>query len=170
MRPCINSDRLGVSVGKPAASICCAPAPGTTMRRTCAPRTATRTIRATATASSISAVPEFRSRGPRFVAEPQLPPSSLKALDHLAQHIGAIGESAQLPDPSRTASIGHRNSNRRLVNIQSNVANRMHLTHVPCIRLCAGSPAQPSFLACRETVRFTVPREHTVSLTVGSLG
>jgi hypothetical protein len=47
--------------------------------------------------------------GARFVAEPQLPPSALKALDHLAQHIGAIDEGAQLPNFPRTTSIGHRN-------------------------------------------------------------
>ena len=39
---------------------------------------------------------------PRFVAEPQPLPSSLKSLDHLAQHIGAIGKGAQLPNLSRT--------------------------------------------------------------------
>ena len=99
---------------------------------------------------------------PRFVAEPQPLPSSLKSLDHLAQHIGAIGKGAQLPNLSRTTSIGHRNGNRRLVHIQPNVADRMHLARLPCMRLCAGSPAQPSFLACRETGRSSALREHTV--------
>jgi hypothetical protein len=98
----------------------------------------------------------------RFVAKPQLPPSSLKSIDHLAQHIGTIGEGAQLPNLSRTTSIGHRNGNRRFVHIQSDVADRMHLARLPCMRLCAGSPAQPSFLACRETGRSSALREHTV--------
>ena len=42
-------------------------------------------------------------------------PSALKSLDHLAQHVGAIGKGAQLPNLSRTTSIGHCNGNRRLV-------------------------------------------------------
>jgi len=100
--------------------------------------------------------------GTGFIAEPQLPPSSLKALDQLAKHIGAIGEGAQLPNLSRTISIGHRNDNRRFVHIQSDVADSLHLARLPCMRLCAGSPAQPAFLACRETGRFSALREHTV--------
>src|SRR5271165_4525722 len=66
------------------------------------------------------------------------------------------------PNLSRTTSIGHRNGNRRLVHIQPNEADRMHLARLPCMRLCADSPAQPSFLACRETGRFSALREHTV--------
>ena len=70
---------------------------------------------------------------PRFVAEPQPLPSSLKSLDHLAQHIGAIGKGAQLPNLSRTTSIGHRNGNRRLVHIQPNVADIPRSRHDPKI-------------------------------------
>jgi hypothetical protein len=37
--------------------------------------------------------------GTSFVAEPQLPPSSLlKPLDHLAHNVGSIGKNAQLPN------------------------------------------------------------------------
>ena len=102
-----------------------------------------------------------RAEKERIVAA-ALEPSAVARRWRGRQHISATGEGAQLPNLSRTTSIGHRNGNRRLVNIQPNVAYRMRLARLPCMRLCAGSPAQPSFLACRETGRFSVPREHTV--------
>jgi hypothetical protein len=98
----------------------------------------------------------------RFVAESQLTPSSLKSLDHFAQDIGTIGENAQLADLTRPTPVNRRNGNRCLVHIQPDVGDRIHLARLPCMRLCAGSPAQSSFLACRETGRFSVLREHTV--------
>ena len=37
----------------------------------------------------------------------------------------------------------------------------MHLARLPCTIFRAVSPAQPSFLACRETGRSSALREHT---------
>jgi hypothetical protein len=42
---------------------------------------------------------QAKPAGASFVAEPQLPPSSLlEPLDHLAHNVGSIGENAQLPN------------------------------------------------------------------------
>ena len=78
---------------------------------------------------------------------------SISSLDRLAPCIRAIGERAQLPYLSRTTSLGDCNSDCRLVHIQSNVRDKIHLACLPCMRLCAGLPAQPSYLARRETGR-----------------
>jgi hypothetical protein len=66
---------------------------------------------------------------------------------------GAQVVNPQLPYLARTSSLGYRNSNCRLVHIESNVRDRTHLARLPCMRLRAGLPAQSSYLACRETGR-----------------
>src|ERR1700753_3836987 len=85
--------------------------------------------------------------GASFVADPHLPPCSmLKPLDHLAHNVGSIGKNAQLPNLTRTNSIGHGDGDRRLVHIESNVGDRTHLARLQGLSLCAGLPPHPSNL------------------------
>jgi hypothetical protein len=45
----------------------------------------------------------------------------------------------------------------------ADICDRVHLARLPCLRLCAASPAQPSYLACREAGRLSASvSEHMV--------
>ena len=66
----------------------------------------------------------------RFIIEAQSASSACQSLDHLAQSISATDANPQLPYLARTSSLGYRNSNCRLVHIESNVRDRTHLARL----------------------------------------
>src|SRR4029077_13429655 len=78
-----------------------------------------------------------------FVAEVEATPMLAKPSNHFAQDDGAVLEYANLSYLPTAAALGNRHANRRLVHIQSDVCDIVHQARPPCLRLCAGNPAQP---------------------------
>src|SRR4029077_16276468 len=81
-----------------------------------------------------------------FVAEVEATPMLAKPIHHFAQDVGAVLEYANLSNLPTAAALCNRHANRRLGHIQSDVCDIVQQTRPPCLRLCAGNPAQPSTL------------------------
>src|SRR5215467_13104298 len=82
--------------------------------------------------------------GASLVAEAEAAVLVAQPPHQLAQNLGAVLENAKLADLAASATLGNRHRHRRLVHIQSNVRDRVHPARLPCMRLCAGQPTQPS--------------------------
>src|SRR5260370_40772790 len=62
----------------------------------------------------------------------------------LDQKLGTVLENPDLADLAAAAALGNSYTDRRLVHIQSDIGGSIHQARLPCMRLCAGHPAQPS--------------------------
>ena len=84
--------------------------------------------------------------------------TAVRAVSKARQHLQgfllrAVLEYANLSYLPTAAALGSRHANGRLVHIQSNVCDIVHQARPPCLRLCAGNPAQPSTLCMPRTGR-----------------
>src|SRR6516225_6904779 len=84
------------------------------------------------------------SAGASLVAEADPAVLIAQPSRQLAQYLGPVLKNAELADLAASAALGNRHRHRRLVHIQSNVRDRVHPARLPCMRLCAGHPTQPS--------------------------
>ena len=96
-----------------------------------------------------------------LVAEAQATPPFAQPRRQLHQNLGTILENPDLANLAAATALGNRYTDRRLVHVQSHVNDSIHQARLPCMRLCAGHPAQPSIFACRETGRRSLS-EHRV--------
>src|SRR6202040_2493189 len=81
----------------------------------------------------------------RFITEAQWLPPRASRLTTLRNTSARLTVNPELPYLAQTSSLGYRNSNCRLVHIESNVRDRTHLARLPCGRLRAGLPAPSSY-------------------------
>ena len=88
-------------------------------------------------------------------------PLLAKPSHHFAQDVRTVLEYANLAYLAAAAALGNRHANRRFVHIQSDVCDIVYQARPPCLRLCAGNPAQPSTLCMPMTGRRS-PSEHRV--------
>src|SRR5258705_12514348 len=79
-----------------------------------------------------------------LIAEAQATPRFAQPRRQLRQNLGAVLENPELADLAAAATLRNRHSDRRLVHIQPDISDSIHQARLPCMRLCAGHPAQPS--------------------------
>ena len=84
--------------------------------------------------------------GTRFVAKAEPPIIPAEPSDHSAQNLRSVLKYTDLSHLAVTAALSHGHAYRRLVHIQANKGDIVHLARPPCMRLCAGHSAQPSTL------------------------
>src|SRR5437773_6508884 len=79
-----------------------------------------------------------------LIAEAQATPRFAQPRRQLRQNLGTVLENPELADLAAAATLRNRHSDRRLVHIQPDISDSIHQARLPCMRLCAGHPAQPS--------------------------
>src|SRR5438132_3687633 len=79
-----------------------------------------------------------------LIAEAQATPRFAQPRRQLRQNLGTVLENPELADLAAAATLRTRHSDRRLVHIQPDISDSIHQARLPCMRLCAGHPAQPS--------------------------
>src|SRR5437588_10899418 len=79
-----------------------------------------------------------------LIAEAQATPRFAQPRHQLRQNLGTVLENPELADLAAAATLRNRHSDRRLVHIQPDISDSIHQALLPCMRLCAGHPAQPS--------------------------
>src|SRR5207302_7624015 len=79
-----------------------------------------------------------------LIAEAQATPRFAQPRRQLRQNLGTVLENPELADLAAAATLRNRHSDRRLVHIQPDISDSIHQALLPCMRLCAGHPAQPS--------------------------
>src|SRR6476660_5668820 len=79
-----------------------------------------------------------------FVAEAEPPTAFTEPRHHLTQDLARVLENSELSYVAASATLRYRNTYRRLVHVQSDKSDIVHQVRPPCMRLCAGDPAQPS--------------------------
>src|SRR4029077_15735661 len=79
-----------------------------------------------------------------LIAEAQATPRFAQPRRQLRQNLGTVLENPELADLAAAATLRNRHSDRRLVHIQPDISHSIHQARLPCMRLCAGHPAQPS--------------------------
>src|SRR5207342_1476829 len=72
---------------------------------------------------------------------------------HLVQDLGTVLENPELSYVAPSTTLRYRNTYRRLVHVQSDKNDIVHQARPPCMRLCAGHPAQPSTVCMPRTGR-----------------
>ena len=73
-----------------------------------------------------------------FVAKTQPTTPFAQPRCQLHQNLRTVLENPDLADLAAPTALGKRNTDRRLVHIQSHVSDSIHQARLPCIRLCAG--------------------------------
>src|SRR5215472_7804019 len=79
-----------------------------------------------------------------LIAEAQATPRFAQPRRQLRQNLGTVLENPELADLATAATLRNCHSDRRLVHIQPDISDSVHQARLPCMRLCAGHPAQPS--------------------------
>src|SRR6266403_3685784 len=79
-----------------------------------------------------------------LIAEARATPRFAQPRRQLRQNLRTVLENPELADLAAAATLRNRHSDRRLVHIQSDISDSLHQARLPCMRLCAGHPAQPS--------------------------
>src|SRR4051794_5020885 len=88
-----------------------------------------------------------------LVAEAEPPATFTEPRRQLAQDLGTVLENPELSYFTAAATLRYRNTYRGLVHVQSNKSDIVHQARPPCMRLCAGHPAQPSTVCMPRTGR-----------------
>ena len=79
-----------------------------------------------------------------LVAKAQATPPFAQPGCQFRQKRGTVLEDAELAKLAAAATLGKRNTDCRLVRIQSDIGDSIHQARFACMRLCASYPAQPS--------------------------
>jgi len=75
-----------------------------------------------------------------LVTEAQLPPSPGQTFRQLGDDLGAVRESAELPDLATPDAFRNRHGDRRLVDVHADKRDAAHQARSPCRRIGAGQP------------------------------
>src|SRR3954466_464978 len=88
-----------------------------------------------------------------LIAEAEPPATFTEPRYYLVQDLGTVLENPELSYFAAAVTLRYRNTYRRLVHVQSDKSGIVHQARPPCMRLCAGHPAQPSTVCMPRTGR-----------------